>query len=359
MGLYLCVDCGGSKTSAVISDANGNIVGRALGGPSNYSYLSLEDFVSTVKGAVNDALKACISVTSTEPGLSPPPSTSPFVAAWFGVSGLDSPASVLEVTPVLSGLVGVPVGPDLMVTNDTHLLAAPVRMYTDISTAVVVIGGTGSIVVSFKEEDGNLQELGRVGGWGWILGDEGGGYSVGREAVRQILMQHDKATVQSNPPPQSKLTARFLELFGVSDVLGLLMVVHFSDPSPSAITAPDTNPQYSMVREKRLSSLAPLVFAAAFEDGDPLALNVLRTCAGVLASQIAVLLGESTDAFPKLVKAQDSIVSFGGSLMGVEAYRNMILEDLARRGHVFRYMEFVADAGAVGATGLALSHTQA
>jgi len=358
MALYLCVDCGGSKTSAVISDADGRIVGRALGGPSNYSYLSLEDFVSTVKGAVNDAITACISTPSVESVLPPPPGTSPFAAAWFGVSGLDSPASMLEVTPTLSGLVGIPAGPNLLVTNDTHLLAAPVRMYNDITSAVVVIGGTGAITVSFKEENGNLQELGRVGGWGWILGDEGGGYSVGREAVRQILMQHDEATVQSNPPPPSKLTARFLERFGVTDVLGLLMVAHFPDPSPSAVVAPDATPQYSMVREKRLSSLAPLVFAAAFEEEDSLALNVLRTCAGVLASQIAVLLGESSDAFPKLVKAQDSVVCFGGSLVGVEAYRKMILDDLARKGHVFRYVEFVADAGAVGATGLAISRAQ-
>jgi hypothetical protein len=108
-----------------------------------------------------------------------------------------------------------------------------------------------------------------------------------------------------------------------------------------------------MSREKRLSSLAPLVFQAAFEDADPLALKVLRICAGILASEIIVLLGEPTDALPKLVPAKDSVISFGGSLVGIAGYRQLILDDLASKGHVFRYVEFVEDAAKTGAIGLA------
>ncbi|KAF8070770.1 hypothetical protein FPV67DRAFT_1042522 [Lyophyllum atratum] len=352
MSLYLCVDCGGSKTSAVICDVDGKILGRALAGPSNFAYLTLEEFTAAVTEAVSNALKTCTSPPSNAPVPLPPVGGSPFAAAWFGISGVDSPSAVAEITPALSVLLDIPVGPRLAVANDTHLLAAPVRMHPDISHAVAVIGGTGSIAVTFRENEGLLEELGRIGGWGWILGDEGGGFNVGREAVRQILFEHDKATV-TGKPLESTLTTRVLEQFGITDVMEILPIIHLPHLPPDTQLAANT-PDYVLVpREKRLSSLSPLVFQAAFDDGDVLALRILRTCAGSLAADIAVLLDDGSGAASRAVKASDSVISFGGSLVGIEAYRKLILEDLAQRGHVFRYVEFIEDAAAVGAAGLA------
>ncbi|KAF7321568.1 BcrAD-BadFG domain-containing protein [Mycena kentingensis (nom. inval.)] len=332
--LYLCVDCGGSKTSAVIAAHDGTIVGRAFGGPSNASPRPPRP--------------------SVEPVPLPPVGETPFAAAWFGVSGLDSPAAVAEVVPVLSKLLGIPEGPRLSVANDTILLAAPVRMHPDIKYAVGVIGGTGSIAVGFEETENGFAELGRVGGWGWILGDEGGGFHVGREAVRQMVQATDAASVTGNPPPPSVLTTKILERFQIKTVLDILAAVHVPDPNPSVVN-PQKLPQFTMLREKRLSSLAPLVFEAAFEHGDPLALSVLKTTSDAFAAQISLILGDKDAEKPKLVKAQDAVISFGGSLVGIEAYRKLILDALASRGHVFRYVEFVDDAAATGAIGLASS----
>lgn len=350
MSLYLCVDCGGSKTSAVIVDAQGKILGRAYGGPSNFAYLTLDAFVSAVTVAVGDALKTCTDSTSIDPVPLPP--SQAFAAAWFGVSGVDSPSAIATITPVLSTLLGIPVGPRLLIGNDTQLLAAPLQRLADVTHAVTVVGGTGSIAVSFEKADnGELTELGRVGGWGWILGDEGGGFHVGREVVRQILIEHDQASVASSSPPQTKLKARILDNFGVTTVPEILQTVHMTLPPETT-----TLPYLLLAREKRLSSLAPFVFQAAFDEADPLAINVLRTCANLLASEIAILLGDRDEARPRLVRAQDSVISFGGSLVGIESYRKMITDDLARRGHVFKLIHFVNDAAAEGARGLAAMH---
>ncbi|GLB37763.1 putative badF/BadG/BcrA/BcrD ATPase family protein [Lyophyllum shimeji] len=355
MSLYLCVDCGGSKTNAVISDADGKILGRALGGPSNFAYLTLDEFTAAVTEAVSNALKTCTSPPSNDPVALPPVGDSPFAAAWFGISGVDSPSAIAEITPALSTLLGIPAGPRLTVANDTHLLAAPVRMYPEISHAVAVIAGTGSIAVTFRENKGELEELGRIGGWGWILGDEGGGFNVGREAVRQILFEHDKATV-TQKPLESTLTTAVMQRFGITDIMEILTIIHLPYPPTESQLTQDV-PDYVLIpREKRLSSLSPLVFKAAFEDGDALALRILRACARSLAADIAVLLDDGNNTTPRAVKAQDSVISFGGSLAGIETYRQMILDDLAERGHVFRYVKFIDDAAAVGAAGLAAAH---
>ncbi|KAG6884237.1 hypothetical protein C0993_000181 [Termitomyces sp. T159_Od127] len=366
MSLYVCVDCGGSKTSAVICDASGTILGRALGGPSNFAYLSLAQFTAAITTTLTAALAACpasLNLPTALPLLTT--DTNPFAAASFGVSGVDSPAAIALLTPTLSGLLGIPPGPALRIANDTHLLATPLLAHADITHAVAVIGGTGSIAVSFRRRaDSAIDELARIGGWGWILGDEGGGFSVGREALRQMLLDFDAASVTGRAPPESALTRRVLERFGVAHVPQILPLVHLPD-GPGGISAdgggdggdgagageaPDV---FWQAREKRLSSLSPLVFEAAFDHGDAFALRVLKVCAGSLAQQVAVLLGGGNEDAPRAVRAADSVISFGGSLVGVEKYRALVLDDLKRRGHVFRYVEFIDDAAAVGAMGLA------
>ena len=354
MSFYLCVDCGGSKTAAVICNAQGEILGRALGGPSNYAYLGIKAFSDAVKVAVSNALKTCVTPHSIEP-VSLPSAQPYFAAAWLGVSGVDSQGAVDTITPVMSALLGVPVGRNLIVCNDTHLLAAPLQMHDDVSCAVTCIAGTGSISVSFTQEpDGGLKEMGRVGGWGWILGDEGGGFHVGREAVRQIVLRADVASVEGRKPiEQGKdtLEPAVMQAFGLgTDVYELLTAVHLPMPVPGAALTDPNAPAYTLVpREKRLSQLAPLVFKSAFEDGDPLALEVLRISSGEIVDQISILCSSDTS---RGINPRECIICFGGSLVGVPKYRDLILEQLAKRGHVFKRVEFVDDAAAVGAKGL-------
>lgn len=114
-------------------------------------------------------------------------------------------------------------------------------------------------------------------------------------------------------------------------------------------------PASAMVREKRLSSLSPLVFTAAFEDGDPLALSVLKATSSALVDQISVLLRgqqETVAVGERRITAAESILCMGGSLSALGTYRKLIVDELARRGHVFRRVEVVDDAAAVGAKAL-------
>jgi len=366
--LYLCVDCGGTKTSAVISNSAGEIVGRALGGPSNFSYLGLQPFVSVLQSTVEKAL----SVATSESGPIDILTASRFASVWVGVSGVDSPNDIRTLTAALSSIFSIPPGNRLQVTNDAHLLASPLRMHRELKGAVAVIAGTGSIVVSFTKGDevgsggsgpAPLKEMARVGGWGWILGDIGSGFEVGREALREILARGDLASVSGHPETATgsgnqSLQSRILSHFGISTVPDLFGVIYAPDPQPTGVSGTLTSPTTeALPRERRISTLTPLVFQSAFEDGDELALTVVKRCAGTLAHHIASVLASPAPSSPGVntVEAASSVLCLGGSLVGVAAYRNLMLEELKRLGHVFPAVEFVGggDVAAAGAKGLA------
>jgi N-acetylglucosamine kinase-like BadF-type ATPase len=52
---------------------------------------------------------------------------------------------------------------------------------------IVVISGTGSVAYG-KDETGNI---GRAGGWGYLMGDEGSGYDIGRRALQAAAQACD------------------------------------------------------------------------------------------------------------------------------------------------------------------------
>lgn len=141
-----------------------------------------------------------------------------FSAVWIGCAGVDSPQDASDLQTLLAPLFSIPTSlpkgqsadrdynardsnaftPRLTVDNDTALLASPLQKYApSIKTAVVTIAGTGSVVSTFTETaDGLLQPGGRAGGWGWLLGDEGSGFFIGKEALRKILDEADEESIR-------------------------------------------------------------------------------------------------------------------------------------------------------------------
>ena len=58
---------------------------------------------------------------------------------------------------------------------------------------VYLYAGTGSIAI-FQDKDGLIRAN---GGWGYLLGDEGAGYWIGREAIRAILLDIENDNLSS------------------------------------------------------------------------------------------------------------------------------------------------------------------
>ena len=102
------------------------------------------------------------------------------VVAGSGGVDTDSDAEALRVLIAQQ----VP-GARIDVVHDTRLILAAGAA----STGIAVIAGTGSVAWGMDAKGRQA----RSGGWGYLLGDEGSGYWVAREAVRATLHRYNRA----------------------------------------------------------------------------------------------------------------------------------------------------------------------
>jgi N-acetylglucosamine kinase-like BadF-type ATPase len=94
------------------------------------------------------------------------------------------------------------------VVHDTRLVLAAAQ----IEEGIALISGTGS--VAYGRTAAGLEA--RSGGWGWHLGDDGGGAWITREAAREVMRRADAGR------PLGELGKRLLAAFDVRDTMQLL-----------------------------------------------------------------------------------------------------------------------------------------
>lgn len=158
---------------------------------------------------------------------------------------------------------------------------------------IVVNAGTGS---SATGRAGDRME--KAGGWGHILGDTGGAYSLSIRALRSILREYDSSRGERN--------------FAAS-ILSTLTLNDFDELVRWAQTADKTE----------VAALAPVVFAAA-EEGDPAAQQIVVEGAAALAN-FALAVAE------RLRLAAPDVVLMGGLFNHQPAYlRTLRAEVLAK-----------------------------
>jgi len=102
-----------------------------------------------------------------------------------------------EINGVFAGITGAAAGDSatdpLAQLFHSYFPNANVRIVHDIELAyyanfevgegILLYAGTGSIAMYIDDEAGPV----RAGGWGYLLGDEGGAFWIGREAIRWVL----------------------------------------------------------------------------------------------------------------------------------------------------------------------------
>ncbi|HLW03365.1 MAG TPA: BadF/BadG/BcrA/BcrD ATPase family protein [Ktedonobacterales bacterium] len=272
---FLGIDGGGSKTLAVVVDADGQERGRALAGSANYAAVGVEQAMANLHAAAEQAAQAAGCHL-------------PVKAAWLGLAGVDRPADHALLLPHVQ-----PLAETIRLTNDAELLLSAL----DAAVGVALVAGTGSIALG-RDARGFIV---RAGGWGHILGDEGSGYDIGRLALQAATRAAD-GRGEATALLEGIMTEWNLER--PDDMIGRV----YGDDDKAAIA--------------RLSSL---VFQAT-QDGDRVARKIAQHAADELALA-ALTVCAALDFSDKRV----ALALGGGLLIHEAALRSQVLRRLRRR----------------------------
>lgn len=226
----------------------------------------------------------------------------------------------LRVNAVTLGITGYGSAELLEETINTVFPSANIQTSTDISLAfrgecelgvgIYLYAGTGSIAIHISKDNEEITS----GGWGYLLGDEGGGYWIGREALRHLALNSESGT-------QLDLLSR-----SVSDVIG-----GSTWKEIRAFT-------YSNNRSE-IAQLSKTV-AELCEAGDISATRIVKEAANQLADLIKRL--------ERRIQSQSQPIIFGGGLSNAIPLLRMELETLLGRPLALGESEYSLAAANLG-----------
>lgn len=207
--VLLGVDSGGSHTAVVIGDGQGQVLARAEGPGSAMRPGGAERSAAVILDvARRAAAQAGVSL--------------PAVAALIGAAGA---GRAPEQDALAAAVTAAGVAERVAVCGDVEIALA--AAFGD-GAGVLVNAGTGSIAYA-RVADGRLY---RSGGHGWQLGDEGGGYWLGRRALSAA------ARSQDGLEESSTLLERLLVALGLTTFDDLIRWTTTATPAQVAGLAP-------------------------------------------------------------------------------------------------------------------------
>jgi N-acetylglucosamine kinase-like BadF-type ATPase len=245
------IDAGGTKTVCLLADAGGAVISEARGPGANLQAVGELE----VEKVLHDVMERAIGDRPVLPA-----------AIGLGIAGVDREGDGAVIDAVMRR-IGYKAR--VLIANDA--LIALVAGVGD-APGVVLIAGTGSIAYGRNAAN----EAARAGGWGYVLGDEGSGYWIGRQALRAVVREADG---RGRP---TALTPLVLAHFGAARPQELVHAIYSQVLKPSAIAA-----------------VARAVERAA-EAGDAVALEILAVGARELAAcaqSVVTRLGMRDEAF--------------------------------------------------------------
>src|SRR3989442_2695008 len=247
----LGIDAGGTKTVVLLADERGTIISEARGPGANLHAAG----ELAVEKVLHEVMEQAIGDRPIVPA-----------AICLGIAGVDR-GDEAQIVRAIMRRIGYKSG--VLVVNDA--LIALVSGARD-EPGIVIIAGTGSIVYGRS----TAGEAARAGGWGHMIGDEGSGYWIGREALAAVMRAAD------GRGPDTGLATEILAYFNVADVSRLPRIVYDRE-----------------MPRMNVAALGPIVQTVA-EGGDAVAVRILERAADELvlgAHSVTTRLEMRGDAF--------------------------------------------------------------
>ena len=222
--LFLGIDGGGTKCCALIVNAQGETLGKGLGGSAN-AYQNLQQTQLSIIDATTIALQNA--------GL--PATRMHDLIAGVGLAGVNVPSVFVAMNQWQHPFK------KMYLTTDLHIACLGAHKGAD---GAVIIAGTGSCGYSFVNNKATI-----LGGHGFLLGDNGSGAWMGLEAVKAVLLAQDQLGQQTL---MSQMLCKYLQTSSTHIVDRL-----------SAATSGD------------YAKISRFVFEAA-QQNDEVAINIIR-----------------------------------------------------------------------------------
>lgn len=296
---YVCGwDGGGTKTRVLCLSAAGTVQAEADFGPLNLNGADAARIEATVRDAV--------AMMASQPG-----GLSDCRQLVIGTAGISNREAAALVTRLVRGCGYT--GSMRLLGDQEIALAGAVQ-----GEGAVLVAGTGAICCGRNAAG----ERTRVGGFGYLIDDDGSGYALGRDILRAVVRASDG---RGQPTCLTALTYAHLRCGSVADVITWLY-------------APGTG-------KKEIAALAPLLLEA-LEQKDAAAAQI----AGEAAAELALL---ACTAWRNLRLTRGELALTGSILERYPAIRAGVVQRCAA---AFPEMHIIEPRGsaAMGAALLAL-----
>ena len=183
MSYVFGIDGGGTKTICLLMDENKQILGRGEAGPSNYQTLGIETAKQSIQLAIEQAILSAKIAANSNLNIK---------AICLGLAGVARPKDIETVQFFVQNLQlthDLPITQLWQPKNIVVCSDCAIALVGGIGHAsgIAVISGTGSIVFG-QNRQGQTK---RVGGWGYLLGDEGSGYDIAIRGLQAALKFYD------------------------------------------------------------------------------------------------------------------------------------------------------------------------
>lgn len=215
MSYVLGIDGGGSKTVCLLMDETRRVIGRGEAGASNYQTIGIADAQKSIEVAILAAAEQALN-------LAKPIKISAICLGLAGVGRTHDIDAVKGLVKELQTNKSLPIdwelAPSNIVISHDALIALVGGIGNDIG--VVTAAGTGSIVFG-RNHQGITK---RVGGWGYILGDEGSAYKIALAGVQAALKAYDGSGMSTSLVDIFKV---YLELASIESLVELIYQQHW------------------------------------------------------------------------------------------------------------------------------------
>ncbi|GAB5491225.1 MAG: N-acetylglucosamine kinase [Phototrophicaceae bacterium] len=275
MQRFIGIDGGGSNLRVVVTDEHMNELIRVKRGAVNPSAIGREQSAYLIQSAIQEALDSLNLKTVTGVGIGVAGASAVYAEAWLRET----------IETVLPDTFIAPAS-----DNEIALVGGAGKR-----EGLLLLAGTGSVGFGMNTTGEKIQ----VGGWGYILGDEGSGFWIGLQALKTFIDYKDADR------PYSPFVQQIDTYLKAHDAKHLVEWVYVNQANPVPVIA----------------RVAELVLDCA-NDNDPEALAIVHEAVSAIVKLEKMLVN-------RLKLKSPSIIFAGGILTSDNVMSRLLLQKLA------------------------------